>query len=60
LRHLQLLQQLIPRTSVKVPQSGFHLEQFLYVNLEANLMAVRLGRSSGGLAREQWAQVFEC
>lgn len=35
-----------------------HLGQFLYVNPSAGVIIVRLGRSVGGLSREEWTQVF--
>lgn len=35
-----------------------HLGQFLYVNPSAGTIIVRLGRSMGGLSREDWVQVF--
>lgn len=35
-----------------------HLGQFLYINPIANAVIVRLGKSMGGLNREEWAQVF--
>jgi CubicO group peptidase (beta-lactamase class C family) len=35
-----------------------HLGQFLYVNPSAGIIIVRLGRSMGGLNREEWTQVF--
>ncbi len=35
-----------------------HLGQFLYINPSAGVIIVRLGRSMGGLGREEWTQVF--
>lgn len=35
-----------------------HLGQFLYVNPSAGVVIVRLGRSMGGLSREEWTHVF--
>lgn len=35
-----------------------HLGQFLYINPSANVVIVRLGKSMGGLSREEWSQVF--
>lgn len=35
-----------------------HLGQFLYVNPSAGVVIVRLGKSMGGLSREEWTQVF--
>lgn len=35
-----------------------HLGQFLYINPSANAVIVRLGKSMGGLSREEWSQVF--
>ncbi len=35
-----------------------HLGQFLYVSPSAGVIIVRLGRSTGGLSREEWTQVF--
>jgi CubicO group peptidase (beta-lactamase class C family) len=35
-----------------------HLGQFLYINPSAGVIIVRLGKSMGGLSREQWTQVF--
>jgi CubicO group peptidase (beta-lactamase class C family) len=37
--------------------SGY-LGQFLYVNPSAGVIIVRLGRSRGGLSRDEWTQVF--
>jgi CubicO group peptidase (beta-lactamase class C family) len=35
-----------------------HLGQFLYINPRANVVIVRLGKSMGGLSREEWIRVF--
>lgn len=35
-----------------------HLGQFLYINPSDNVVIVRLGKSMGGLSREEWVQVF--
>ncbi|MBI3391754.1 MAG: serine hydrolase [Nitrospirae bacterium] len=35
-----------------------HLGQFLYINPSAGVVIVRLGKSMGGLSREEWTQVF--
>ncbi len=35
-----------------------HLGQFLYVNPSARTVMVRLGRSLGGLSRQQWGELF--
>lgn len=35
-----------------------HLGQFLYVNPSAKVIAVRLGKSRGGLSLEEWKEVF--
>lgn len=35
-----------------------HLGQFLYINPSAGVVIVRLGKSMGGLSREEWSQVF--
>lgn len=35
-----------------------HLGQFLYINPSANVVIVRLGKSMGGLSRDEWTQVF--
>lgn len=35
-----------------------HLGQFLYINPSAGVIIVRLGKSMGGLSRDEWMQVF--
>lgn len=35
-----------------------HLGQFLYINPSVGVIIVRLGKSMGGLSREEWEQVF--
>jgi len=35
-----------------------HLGQFLYVNPPARIIIVRLGKSTGGLSRTEWGNVF--
>lgn len=35
-----------------------HLGQFLYINPSTNVVIVRLGKSMGGLSREEWTQIF--
>lgn len=35
-----------------------HLGQFLYIDPSAGVIIVRLGKSMGGLSREEWTQVF--
>lgn len=35
-----------------------HLGQFLYINPAEHVVIVRLGKSMGGLSREEWTQVF--
>jgi CubicO group peptidase (beta-lactamase class C family) len=38
--------------------AGGHLGQFIYVNPEAKIIVVRLGKSRGGLSRQEWANLF--
>lgn len=38
--------------------AGGHLGQFLYVNPSAKIIIVRLGKSTGGLSRTGWANLF--
>lgn len=35
-----------------------HLGQFLYINPSAGVIIVRLGKSMGGLSRDEWMQAF--
>jgi CubicO group peptidase (beta-lactamase class C family) len=35
-----------------------HLGQFLYINPSTGVIIVRLGKSLGGLSREEWTQLF--
>jgi CubicO group peptidase (beta-lactamase class C family) len=38
--------------------AGGHLGQFLYVNPSAEIVMVRLGKSTGGMSRAEWGKAF--